>query len=433
MMQKKLISMLVNTVFLLGLTIGLNSSAVAQEKVTLRYWTWHPGSRNMCDEMVKAFEEKHPYIDVDVSNITYMDHVVRLKTAFAAGNLPDVAALEEGFMTALFRDGLVPLNDYAEYTWGPDWENKFYKVALEFARLADPGRELIYSFPYCIQTIQIWYNKTFFRKAGIGETPPRTYNEMLSYAKKIKPLGVTPFIVGGADTWKLLDIYLQVVDQTAPDMFEQAELGKVSFMEPGFIKALEIMKHMKENLWQRGAMGMTTYPEADSIFWTGAAAMYPTGTWGYEGTSYGKPDVAKNVDLFAFPPLETGGRPTRPVGGIDCALAMSKTSAHKEEAWKFIKSMVAEEGIQVYYCKYGGEPPALKGLEIKPEYIKFDSQRVISQKILKEVENITLRRHLLYPELRETLVDVIAGVCTGKITPEEGMKTVEAVSKKTER
>ncbi len=417
-------------VFLILLDCLLVFGIADAQKVVLEYWTWHPLPQ-YTDEIISEFQKEYPDIQIKQNTVGYTDHLVRLKTAFAAGSEPDLVGLEEGFMQVTYASYLEPLNTYAENTWGQNWEEKFDSMAVEFAKLGDPNREILYSFPMSIQSVQIWYNKQLFEKAGLTGIP-QTYDELKEYASKLKSAEVIPFIMGAKDPWKILDVYLPITDVTAPGIFEKAEFGEEPFTHPGLVKALEVMVDMSKTVWQEGAFGLSVYPGADTIFNSGKAAMYPTGTWSLSSLLIAPPDVTRNWDVFYFPALEAGERAARPAGGIDLSIGITKNCTNKEAAWKFINYYV-ERGMNIYWSKYLNDIPALKAVQVFPEVLEYDEHKQLVTKLINSVSEVTIRRHLVYPEIVDALTNAIAAACLGEKTPEEAMATVEEVSKKIER
>lgn len=425
-----LIVLLAASLFLLPMT------SMAAEKVTISLWGWKADEEE--SHGLKAFEKAHPDIKVEYNFVRYADLLVRIKTGFAAGAGPDAMLIEEGFMTMALSPFLEPLEGYAEKEWGADWKDKFRSQPLKFALEADLQGKHYYQLPGFVQNVQIWANMALFKKAGM-DTLPKTYDELVQAANKLRGAGITPMITGPADRWSVIDILLPIFDQTAPDMFPLAEAGKISFTEPGFVKGIQVMADMflKDKIPQEGAFGTKNYPTCYHIFGNGQAAMWPIGSWNM-GTFTLKDvfnfDITENFDVFYFPAIEAGGRPSRPVGGIDWGLAMGKDSKYKDEAWELIASHTAGEAMEAW-IRYGYFSPAgFKGIDVEPviKTMRPKSQKV-ARRLIADLEKICMRRHILYPEIREALIDAAQNACLGKKTAAEVMADVEKVSKRISR
>ena len=79
-------------------------------KVTLRYWVYQFSAPDSFDNaLVKAFEKAHPNINVEVTQYPYANYDVKVETAVAAHNAPDlILAFNLDFMR---RGFLLPLDD----------------------------------------------------------------------------------------------------------------------------------------------------------------------------------------------------------------------------------------------------------------------------------------------------------------------------------
>lgn len=415
----------------LWLSLVWSGSVMASEKsVTISAWAWHP-SAEVGNMVAEAFAARYPNIKLEYVHRGYTDHITALKPAFAAGAPPEAVELEVGSMTAVYSAWLEPLNDWAEKAWGTNWRDKFVDIGLEQALLADKAHETFYCLPISVQNAQIWYNHKLFKECGIAG-PPTTYVELKKIVEKLRAGGVVPLVIGAKDGWPNVDVYLQLADQTAPSIFYQAETGKISFTDPGLVKAMQVWADMflKDKLFQEGAFAMTQYPEAVAMFYANKAAMIPLGSWTLEEfTRY--PDAATDWGIFRFPSLEPGTPVSRPVGGVDAAWGLSPLASgeKKEAAWKFIQFYTAEEGQRIYtdhLCDLSAQKGFAPRIKL-PE----NAQTVFKQFV--DDMNYAIRRQLLYPEIREALMEALTDAGLGTKTAFEAMTHVESVSRKVKR
>ena len=143
----------------------------------------------------------------------------------AGGALPDLIGLEPGALTQQYRDHLMPLQDCAVSTWGEDWENQFFPVGIEQARLGNPeGDDNIYGLPVLVQTINMWYTVPIFEDAGVD--PPTTYDELKELADMFNAQGIAPVMIGAGDGWIRRDVYMQLIHNVAPGLIYEAEDGE---------------------------------------------------------------------------------------------------------------------------------------------------------------------------------------------------------------
>ncbi len=65
----------------------------------------------------------------------------------------------------------------------------------------------LYSLPFNASTAILYYNKDVFKKAGLGETPPLTWQDVEAVSRKILATGAAKcgFTTGGSPSWTMLE------------------------------------------------------------------------------------------------------------------------------------------------------------------------------------------------------------------------------------
>jgi multiple sugar transport system substrate-binding protein len=142
---------------------GVGSSG--NGKVTLQYWVYQSTGPDTFDSsLVKAFEKAHPNINVEVTQYPYQSYDVKVQTAIAAHNAPDlILAFNLDFMR---RGFLLPLGDMVRQY---HIDISHYNQAI----IKGPGNFAcsLNGKLYCLGATQggwaIFYNKKMFRAAGI--------------------------------------------------------------------------------------------------------------------------------------------------------------------------------------------------------------------------------------------------------------------------
>ncbi|MBC9728882.1 extracellular solute-binding protein [Streptomyces sp. TRM68367] len=136
-------------------------------------------SRKYWDELVKAYEEKHPGVTVDVSVYSWNDVDRKVKEMVDAGDPPDLAQI--GAYGAYAAKGLLYRAD--DVLSIPTQANFVSQLAA-----AGQVRGVQYGMPFAASTRVLFYNKTLFEKAGI--TPPKTWAGLAADARALKAEGV---------------------------------------------------------------------------------------------------------------------------------------------------------------------------------------------------------------------------------------------------
>src|SRR5271156_2038996 len=133
------------------------TNAGAGRAADISFESWSPLVQTT-NKMVEVTQAKFPDIKIHSKVFNYPDYIVDLPTRAASGEIADIIGLEPGALTQQYRKFLMPLQDCAAKTWGADWKDKLYPIAVDQARLGNPpGDENFYGLPILTQTINLWY------------------------------------------------------------------------------------------------------------------------------------------------------------------------------------------------------------------------------------------------------------------------------------
>lgn len=416
-----------------GLLTGLawrgprQAVARRQETVEVAFGSWSP-IQQTTDKMIAAFAEDNPGITVTRTIFNYPEYIVDLKTRAAANTLPDIVGLEPGALTQEYRDYLVPLQDMAAAVWGASWQDNFFPIGIEQARLGNPdGDENFYGLPLLTQTINLWYTIPLFEEAGLE--PPATYDEMKAAADVFNGMGVAPLLHGAADGWQRRDVYMQLAHNIAPGLIYQAEDGDADFTDPALVEALAWYKRLfDDGIVQPGALGLSAYPNSAEMIEAGQAAMFPMGAWWQQqATVEDPPELSRGLQGYApfrFPDVTGQGAPEDLLGGIDVMLGITKNSQNPEAAFTVVADFIAGAGGQALINTFN-DLPAVVGLD--PESFETDHQRQVWETFTQDwMPKVRYARQLKSPQVKQALEDALAGVAAGEVTPEDGMASVQA-------
>ncbi|MFM9370630.1 ABC transporter substrate-binding protein [Streptomyces sp. Da 82-17] len=136
------------------------------------------------DGVVKAFEKKHPDIQVAVERVPFAELDATLARRVEQGKAPDIAQ-SNVFAQYAVRDLLYATSDLFDIATESDFT----------LSLAQAGRvhRIQYGIPLMASTPRLFYNKALFARAGV-EGPPRSWAELRTAAQALKASGVpTPY------------------------------------------------------------------------------------------------------------------------------------------------------------------------------------------------------------------------------------------------
>lgn len=382
----------------------------APEKAVVTFRSWSP-ILETTQQMIEAFEAKHPNITIEPTIFNYPEYIVDLKTRAASDTMPDIIGLEPGALTQEYREFLMPLQDCAQKTWGDNWQDKFFPIGIEQARLGNPsGDENLYGLPVLVQTINLWYTVPLFEEAGLE--PPQTYDEMLKVAEYFNEQGTAPLLVGATDGWLRRDIYMQLIHDIAPGLIYQAEVGKAKFTDEPFVEAMRWWKKLfEDDIIQEGALGLSAYPDSMELIEAGKAAMFPMGAWWQQQARRPNPPPLSQgltgYTPFLFPDVAEPGRPDDPLGGIDVMLGVTKSAKNPDAACTVVTDFIDGAGAQALINTFN-DLPAVKGLE--PESYDSEHQREVWKLFTEEwMPKVKYARQLRDPNVKQALVGGCAG------------------------
>ncbi len=411
---------------MLLLILAVSLPALAQDDVVVRFRSWSPVIATT-EAMIEAFNAENPDITIEPNITNYTEYIVDLQTMAAGGNLPDLIGLEPGALTQQYRDHLMPLQDCAVATWGEDWEDQFFPVGIEQARLGNPeGDDNIYGLPVLVQTINMWYTVPIFEEAGVE--PPSSYDELLELAEMFNAQGIAPVMIGAGDGWIRRDVYMQLIHNVAPGLIYEAEDGMASFADEPFVEAMTWWKRLfDDGIFQMGALGMSHYPAAVEQIQGGRAAMFPMGAWWQQqAANPNPPPLDQNLAGYApfkFPDVTGMGAPEDLLGGIDVMLGVTRDSANPDAACKVITDFISGAGAQALINTYN-DLPAYIGL--RPESFGSENQEAVWDLFTEDwLASVQYARQLKSPDVKQALEDALAGVAAGEMTPAEGMQMVQ--------
>ncbi len=326
--KRMVISWLV-VVTLLALCVG--SMAAAPAKVKLTYWHFLGGQMGKRHEtLVAEFNKANPDIEVEPlysGNAWTMRD--KLLAAVAGKQPPDVSMIDQFWAAQLASTGaIIKMQTLID---GPDGIDKadVNKTAWMTATV-DGG---IWTMPYAMSNIVLYYNKDMFKAVGLDPNkPPTTWGELVDYAKKL-----TRDVNGDGkiDEWGLsfpitantgtVYYYITFLWQAGGELYN-ADYTKVAFNSPAGVEALQFWMDL---VHKHGVVPLA--PPAEG-FTVGRIAMELASSSTLE-TRQGKCKFPIGVAH-----IPAGKNKVTGVGGNNLAI-FKNTAAKEAAAWKFVKWM----------------------------------------------------------------------------------------------
>ena len=330
-----------------GTTDSTQGKQAEKKKITLTMWGGVPPESGP-QAVVDAWNSQNPDIQVKYERFVNDDAGnMKLDTALATGQNVDI---------------------YVNYTITQLQRRIDAGAALDLSVFTDynidekiPGAAewkvngKYYALPTNKSDFFVWLNKDLLDQAGLKVPTDWTWDEMKTYAEKLKSDKRYGLV-------QHMEPFPDPLDSVAAKFGYVKQDGTSNLNHPLVGKWLEILKKMMDD-------GRSTPPYAEQIstkmpvetvFLKGEAAMLNAGTWIFRNSNNMKDNPRTFKIAFApVPRLTDDPKDFIPRGGLGDAISINPKSENKEAAWKFIK-WYADGGMLPLVP--GGRVPASKAV-----------------------------------------------------------------------
>jgi len=387
----------------------------AAEKVTITIESWRNDDMKIwTDTIIPAFEAKNPNIHVVFAPSAPAEYNGVLNTKLEGGTAGDLITCRPfDASLKLFEKGyLAPLTDLPGM-------NNFGDVAKS-AWITDDGKT-VFCVPMASVIHGFFYNKEAFDKLGLKT--PKTKEEFKAVLDALKKDGTyAPLGMGTSDLWEAATMGFQNI---GPNNWKGEEgrqaliKGTAKYTDEPYVKTFQELAAWKEYLPE--GFEAVKYPDAQSLFTLGKAAIYPTGSW---EISVFEEQAGFEMGVFK-PPVDKEGDTCYISDHTDIAMGMNAASKHPEETKKFLEWMTSEEFAGLYsnalpgFFTLSNHKVQLKD----PLAQEFMNWRGECKSTIRNSYQILSRGE---PNLENELWRVSAAVINGTLTPEKGAEEIQA-------
>lgn len=313
--------------------------ASAEGKTEITFWHAMGGVNGEATEaLVKAFNESQNEIVVKSEyQGTYDDMITKLKATMQSGGMPDVCQMYDIGTKFMSDSGyVVPVEDMFAST---NFDSSSVMDIITSYYTVD-GKQM--AMPFNVSTPMLYYNKDVFKAAGLDpETPPKNFDEVMEYSKKIVESGAAP--VGYAQAIYGWFFEQQIAGQGK--YYANNENGRkeaataVDFDQNGAgLKIFETWKNLLDSGYAAN-YGSTT-ADTQTAFFSGQAAII------VESTAILK-NATNSCDFEVgtgyFPKIEDNAEGGVIIGGASLWMMDNKDEAKKNAAWKFVEYSTTPE------------------------------------------------------------------------------------------
>lgn len=185
-----------------ALFAGACSSSGGRDNSIVFQFTGEAEEAAIYRQMIEAFEEEHPEIEVRAVPIAEKDeHLQKLATSFTGGNPPDVFLLNfREYAQFVTRGALEPVEGHLNEA-GVTLDD-YYEAPVE----AFTFEGELQCMPQNVSSLVVYYNRTLFEEAGLSRPPADwSWAEFRRYAlalndpgRGIRGLGIEPNVIRAA-------------------------------------------------------------------------------------------------------------------------------------------------------------------------------------------------------------------------------------------
>ncbi len=309
---------------------------------------------------VEEFNSTHPDIHVKREALDNDQLRTIIQTRLGSGDV-DVFGYDTGpgFGGVLAKAGLVAdmAPAYEKYGWKTfDWAK---------ARCTYGG--VLSCLPGAVEQVGIFYNKTLFDAKGFSE--PTTLEEFRAIMDAFKADGLTPLAFGNQPQWPAGHQYSMTLSNLVGREGMDARLyGDAKWNDELGVKAIDIyFKQFKDAGYFPKDPNAVTYEDANALFYSGKAAMVPTGTWLVAEITDNTKDKYE-IGFFPFPAID--GSSISPPSGLGGGTFVAAGSQKKDAAFAFIDWLISDEVTKKWslpvFNVIPAQPVDTAGVEVSP-------------------------------------------------------------------
>jgi multiple sugar transport system substrate-binding protein len=336
------------------------------EKVTIPFWITPQGDEitSWFKKWTAEFNKTHPNIEVKLEFVAQDAWQQKLKAAQSNGTAPQISYSNYASIPMNVKEGiLAPLDDYVD----PAIFKDLYPNVNDLISIQ--GKH--YSFPVFVEPYEmLYYRKDFFTEVGLDpNTPPKTWDELISYAQKLTKKGRFGLgIPGSADIgWTHWSFQNMLGHYPISD-----DWSKATVKDDQYKALFTFWKRLyDEKVVPKQALGpaFEIKPLAE-----GRVAMQFNGSWSTGDLKNMYKNMVDKIGIAVAPTQDgiTDGKTTGAMGGW--TLTLDGKAKNPKQAGEFISYLV------------GGDPKIMLDFYKTMHFSKFAARKSVDDLINQEQE-----------------------------------------------
>lgn len=400
-----------------SLLMTVAMAAAAPVEIRYFYRAPWPSSEIYANWMIDEWNKNNgDRIHVTGASVDGETYKTKQTIELSSSNPPDIFYSWEGG-----RAGEVIANGFAAnldaYYEKYGWDKSLVPAGVSLATF-DGSK---YFVPTEVGASVVWYRTDLYEQLGL--TVPKTWDELMANAQKIKDAGLIPFQLANQKKWPSQFMWSAIlVNKYGLDTYNGLIGNTIPWTDPRAVDVTAIMKDLAD-----GGMFEPSFNSVDLapafIPWNqGKAVMWYQGSFNL-GSFRGEGAQCCTVPMDFFPmPAFPDQDPVMSVFAEDTLMIHAK-SPHKDEAAEFINWMVSQEAMTK---KLEIDKPFPSRVDADLSLLSPMEQRLA--KAIAEAGSFTFMHvdHAISPAISDKFLDGLQGVLAGAMTPEEAMELTEA-------
>src|ERR687894_1029796 len=336
--------------------------SLGNDKKVVRFFTGTEETttqeRAVTEIQVDRFEEQRPQYTLEREAI-HSDEIRKvIQSRLRSDEPPDVFSFDTGpgFGGVLAEAGLLrPLEDaYQQRGWG----------IYEWAKQRATYNGTLYGVPDQVEEIIVFYNEDLM--PGV----PKTVGELRGVAEELKLGGTIPLAFGNREQYPAGHLFsVAASNLLGRQGLDNILYGNGRWDVPEVVEAIHLFfRDFVQSGYYPHNVNAVTYDEVSTLFYSGEAAMLPTGTWQVSEIVQTVQDF--EVGIFPFPSIDGSG--ISPPAGLGSGLFVAKEASNLQGAIEFIDYLLADSTARLIIEKLNvipAQPVNPKGLDV-PELFK---------------------------------------------------------------
>src|ERR687890_525401 len=306
---------------------------------------------------VDRFHEQYPKYTLEREAVPPDEVRTLIKTRLQSDEPPDAFSYDTGpgFGGVLADAGLLrSLEDaYKKNGWN----------IYDWAKQRATYNGTVYGVPDQVEEIIVYYNKDLVPEV------PKTVDELRQIANELKGQGIIPFAFGNQEQWPAGHLFsIGVSNVLGREGLDNILYANGRWDIPEVEEAINLLfREFVESGYYPEGLSSLSSDGANALFYTGKAAMNPTGTWLV-------PEIVQTVQdfevgFFPFPSIEGSG--ISPPAGLGAGLFVAKEASNTQGAIEFIDYLLQDSTARLIIEKLNvipAQPVNPKGLDVPQNF-----------------------------------------------------------------